>query len=166
MAAALQNLDLDVLYELWEPPAHFIDKTRLKGLPQHGIGRGCKVGKEEIVGILTALRQFVEEDAATRRARWRGLMQELADGLDGLSHANVLLLDEGEVPLVALDLDEAAAGLSALELMKRLEHGTPAVFANPAAIDRGRLLFGPMALKDGQPAQIAERLRAALARAN
>ena len=50
MAAALQNLDLDVFYEQWEPPAHFIDKTRLKGLPQHGIGRGCKVGKEEIVG--------------------------------------------------------------------------------------------------------------------
>jgi L-seryl-tRNA(Ser) seleniumtransferase len=165
MAAALQNLDLDVLYEMWEPPAHFIDKTRLKGLPQHGIGRGCKVGKEEIVGLLTALRLFVEEDAATRRARWRGLMQELADGLDGLPHASVHLLDEGELPLFALDLD-ATAGVSALELMKRLEHGTPAVFANPSAIDRGRILFGPVSLKDGQPAQIAERLRAALARAS
>ena len=85
MAAALQNLDLDVFYELWAPPAHFIDKTRLKGLPQHGIGRGCKVGKEEIVGLLTALRLFVEEDHAARRARWRGLMQELVDGLAGLA---------------------------------------------------------------------------------
>jgi D-glucosaminate-6-phosphate ammonia-lyase len=166
MAAALQNLDLDVLYELWEPPAHFIDKTRLKGLPQHGIGRGCKVGKEEIVGLLTALRLFVEEDAATRRARWRGLMQELADGLEDLPHANVCLLDEGEEPLVALDLDETAARLSAVELMKRLEHGTPAVFANPSALDQGRLLFGPVSLQDGQPAQIAGRLRAALARTN
>ncbi len=166
MAAALQNLDLDVFYELWEPPAHFIDKTRLKGLPQHGIGRSCKVGKEEIVGLLTALRLFVEEDAATRRARWRGLMQELAKALDGLPHARVHLLDEDEVPLVALDLDEAAAQLSALELMKRLEHGTPAVYTDPSGLDRGRILFGPVALKDGQPAQIAERLRALLARAN
>ena len=161
MAAALQNLDLDVFYELWAPPMHFIDKTRLKGLPQHGIGRSCKVGKEEIVGLLTALRLFVEEDGGARRARWRGLMQELADGLAGLAHAKVSLLDEGEVPEVALDLDEAAAGVGALEVMKRLEQGTPAVFADPAAIDQGRILFGPMSLKDGEPARIAERLRGA-----
>jgi L-seryl-tRNA(Ser) seleniumtransferase len=166
MAAALQNLDLDVFYELWEPPAHFIDKTRLKGLPQHGIGRGCKVGKEEIVGLLTALRLFLDEDAAARRARWLGLMQELANGLNGLPHANARLLDEGEVPLLALELDEAASGLSALVLMKRLEHGTPAVFADPSVLDQGRILFGPTALKDGEPAQIAERVRAALARTN
>jgi L-seryl-tRNA(Ser) seleniumtransferase len=164
MGAALQNLDLDVFYELWAPPAHFIDKTRLKGLPQHGIGRGCKVGKEEIVGLLTALRLFLAEDATARRARWLGLMQELANGLDRLPHANARLLDEGEVPLLALDLDGAASGLSALELMKRLEHGTPAVFADPSEVDRGRILFGPMALKDGEPAQIAERVRAVLGR--
>jgi hypothetical protein len=40
------------------------------------------------------------------------------------------------------------------------------VFADPSAIDRGGILFGPASLKDGQPAQIAERLRALLARAN
>ena len=41
--------------------------------------------------------------------------------------------------------------------MKRLEHGRPRVFADPSALDQGRILFGPMALKDGEPAQIAER---------
>jgi D-glucosaminate-6-phosphate ammonia-lyase len=164
MAAALQNLDLDVFYELWAPPMHFIDKTRLKGLPQHGIGRSCKVGKEEIVGLLTALRLFAEEDGGARRARWRGLMQELADGLAGLPHAKVSLLEDGEVPEVALDLDEAAAGMSALELMRRLEQGTPAIFADPSAVDRGRISFGPMALNDGEPARIAERLHGMLGR--
>jgi hypothetical protein len=93
-------------------------------------------------------------------------MQELADSLGGLPHARVHVLDDGEVPLVALDLDEAAARIGALELMKRLEHGTPAVFADPSALDAGRILFGPMSLKDGEPAQVAERLRAVLARAN
>ena len=164
MAAALQNLDLDVFYELWAPPAHFIDKTRLKGLPQHGIGRSCKVGKEEIVGLLTALRLFVDEDGAARRARWLRLTQELAEGLGSLAHAKVSLLDDEQVPEVALDLDEGAAGMGALELMRRLEHGAPAIFADPSAVDRGRILFGPMALKDGEPAQIVERLRSLLGR--
>src|SRR5918995_3054523 len=81
MAAALQMLDLDVFYEQWQPPASFIDKARLKGLPQHGIGRACKVGKEEIVGLLTALQLFVEDHPGQRRARWLASMQELATGL-------------------------------------------------------------------------------------
>jgi hypothetical protein len=50
--------------------------------------------------------------------------------------------------------------------MKRLEHGAPAVFADPSELDRSRILFGPMALKDGEPAQIAERVRAVLGRAH
>src|SRR5207245_2364402 len=53
-AALLQMLDLDDHFELWEPPAHLIDKSRLAGLPRHGIGRTCKVAKEQIVALLTA----------------------------------------------------------------------------------------------------------------
>lgn len=162
MAAALQNLDLDIFYDLWAPPPGFIDKTRLKGLPQHGIGRGCKVGKEEIVGLLTALRLFVKEDGVARRDRWGRLAAELIEGLDGLAHAEVRLLDDGEVPEVALDL-AAGAGITALELMKRLESGTPAIFADPIAVGEGRVLFAPSCLADGDPARIALRVRAALA---
>jgi hypothetical protein len=40
------------------------------------------------------------------------------------------------------------------------------VFADPSALDRGRILFGPMALKDGEPAQVADRVRALLTRPN
>jgi D-glucosaminate-6-phosphate ammonia-lyase len=161
MAAALQCLDLDVFYEQWTPPVHFIDKARLRGLPQHGIGRSCKVGKEEITGLLTALRLFVEDDATRRRARWLRLMQELARGLDGLAEAEVELLDEREVPQVALAL-KPGSNLSALDVMRRLETGTPAVHADPGAVAEGRILFGPVSLKSGEPALIVERVRAAL----
>ena len=162
MAAALQCLDLDVFYEQWMPPVHFIDKARLRGLPQHGIGRPCKVGKEEIVGLLTALRLFVEDQPGQRRAGWLGLMQELAAGLDGQVDAAVQLLDDREVPLVALDLP-AASSSSAFDVLRRLETGTPAIYADPSAAAEGRILFGPMSLKTGEPALIAERVRGILA---
>jgi D-glucosaminate-6-phosphate ammonia-lyase len=161
MAAALQNLDLDIFFEQWTPPEGLIDKARLKGLPHHGIGRACKVGKEEIVGLLIALRLFVEENAETRRARWLGLMRELADGIAGLAGTEVKLLSEGEVPEVVLEV-RPAARVSALELMHRLETGTPAVFADPFAVHDGRVRFGPMSLKEGEPARIVERVRAIL----
>ncbi|MBV8650716.1 MAG: aminotransferase class V-fold PLP-dependent enzyme, partial [Alphaproteobacteria bacterium] len=91
-AAALQMLDQDVRPELWLPPADFIDKTKLPGAPQHGIGRSCKAGKEEIVGLLTALRLFLAEDPTARRARWIQLMERLAAALDGLPNCTVALL--------------------------------------------------------------------------
>ncbi|MEE3215142.1 MAG: L-seryl-tRNA selenium transferase, partial [Pseudomonadota bacterium] len=61
-AAALQHLDLDIYWEQWNPPTALIDKDELPGAPHHGIGRPCKVGKEEIVGLLTALQLFAQED--------------------------------------------------------------------------------------------------------
>jgi L-seryl-tRNA(Ser) seleniumtransferase len=160
MAAALQNLDLDVFYQQWAPPPAFIDKARLKGLPQHGIGRSCKVGKEEIVGLLVALRLFLDEDPAERRARWLRLMAELADGLRDLPGATVRLLDAGEVPQMALDL--APGGPCGLELLRRLEGGTPAVYPDPIGVLEDRLLFAPACLKEGEPAVIARQIRAAL----
>jgi L-seryl-tRNA(Ser) seleniumtransferase len=58
---------MDVAPETWSPP-RLIDRANLRGVPHHGIGRGFKAGKEEIVGLLTALDRFVTaDDAATKR---------------------------------------------------------------------------------------------------
>jgi hypothetical protein len=46
--------------------------------------------------------------------------------------------------------------------MHRLETGTPAIFADPFAVHDGRIRFGPMSLRDGEPARIAQRIRAIL----
>ncbi len=53
-SAALQMLDNDDHPELWDPPKDFIDRSRLAGLPRHGLGRSLKVSKEEIVALLTS----------------------------------------------------------------------------------------------------------------
>ena len=72
-SAALQMLDMDDHPELWNPPASFIDRSKLGGMPRHGIGRGLKVSKEEIAALLKALEMFTagafdsEVDAGRRR---------------------------------------------------------------------------------------------------
>jgi D-glucosaminate-6-phosphate ammonia-lyase len=161
MAAALQQLDLDIVFEQWQPPPSLIDKARLKGLPHHGIGRPCKVGKEEIAGLLVALQEFAAADPAARRERWLGQIDELARGLGEVAHARARVL-EGEVPRLALDLDEAALGASAFDLVLRLEAGTPSIRPDVSALEQGRVLFNPMCLRAGEPALIAHRLRALL----
>jgi L-seryl-tRNA(Ser) seleniumtransferase len=69
-SALLQQLDMDVAPQTWSPP-RLIDRANLRGVPHHGIGRGFKAGKEEIVGLLTALDRFVKADDAADNARSR-----------------------------------------------------------------------------------------------
>ena len=160
-AAALQHLDLDVYWEQWNPPAVLIDKERLPGAPHHGIGRPCKVGKEEIVGLLTALDLFVEEDGAERRRRWLDLMQSLQESLAVLPLCEALLVDDpkrSEIPVVHLKLDEAGIGKTAMQVVCELQDGDPAVHANPSHVRDGIVAFGPLCLKEEELGEIAAQL--------
>ena len=165
MAAALQHLDQDIIYEQWAPPPSLIDKDRLPGAPQHGIGRPCKVGKEEIVGLLTALQLFIEEDGETRRQRWQVLTDELVTALQGIPYTDVSAVGDRkrtEVPITRLVLDEETLGISALELVIRLQNGNPSIHANPSLVNEGVVLFGPMCLKKGEPEIIGRHVRESL----
>ena len=102
MAAALQQLDLDVLSGYWSPPSSLIDVSLLQGIPPHGIGRPCKVGKEGIVGLLKALEIFLAEGDAARHARWLAAARLIRDGLKSIPHAHAEIYSEdgaGSVPI-------------------------------------------------------------------
>lgn len=164
-SAALQMLDQDARWELWLPPAQFIDKNRLPGLPQHGIGRSCKAGKEEIVGLLTALRLFLAEDPAARRARWTELMARLAASLDGLPNCRVALVADAthdEMPMVDVTIERGRSNRSAIELARELQTGTPPIYLNASRLDEGVLRFGPMCLQKDDLPRISARLREVL----
>ena len=160
-AAALQHLDMDILFELWEPPASLIDKGKLPGAPQHGLGRPCKVGKEQIVGLITALRLFVIEGDATRSSRWQAAVETLVREMGPLRHARatVAMSPGRPVPVVRLAVDEAAAGVTAIEVARRLAAGIPPIHTNPALAYEGVLLFNPMCLRDRDIGVIASRVR-------
>ena len=73
-SALLQQLDMDVSPETWTPP-RMVDRANLRGVPHHGIGRGFKAGKEEIVGLLAALERFEKADDAADKRSPRGAAQ-------------------------------------------------------------------------------------------
>ena len=107
-AAALQMLDMDYPEGAFAPPAGFIDPARLRGLPPHGIGRPCKVGKEQVVGLLAALDLFVREDEAGELRRQVRLLEELAAALAPLPDVAVSIRREDMPPLLVLDLGRTA----------------------------------------------------------
>jgi D-glucosaminate-6-phosphate ammonia-lyase len=161
-AAAMQMLDMDYPPGFFRPPAHFIDADRLPGLPPHGIGRPCKVGKEQIVGLLVALELFVAEDDETRHARWLATVTAVADRLDGLPSVRVEVRGDAAVPTLALTLEDGAQ--AALSLYDALVSGRPSVHLDPEELAAGRLVLNPMCLTADDGARLAGRLRDLLAR--
>ena len=163
-SAVLQQLDLDVRPETWRPPEGLLPRSPLGGIPHHGIGRGCKVSKEEIVGLLVALERFVALDHAGQQARQEHLLVAIRGQLAGVPHLEARLLSAAETgrdPLLDLHLDEGALGLSAFQLSLALQHGDPPVHLGERRAADGILTVNPVGLRDGEEAIVAARLRAA-----
>lgn len=155
-AVALQHLDLDVHFDLWDPPIALIDKHAMPGAPQHGIGRPCKVGKEQIVGLMVALKKFVEEGDEVRYARWATLINDLEEAIGELKKAQVVMHLDRAVPMLQIHLNDRETGL---DVVKQLMAGTPSVHVNTAGVYEGVLGFNPICLSSHQVTQIANRLR-------
>ncbi len=163
-AAAVQMLDMDDHYELWEPPPDFIDKERLGGIPRHGIGRALKVSKEQIAALLTALKLFTAGAYAAERIAHRRRLEQVAAALAALPvRCRVQVPADGEsLPLLEIALDGPAA---ALEACRRLRHGQPPVYVGHGLLNEGKLMVNPLHLNEERMAVLARRLAEELGRA-
>lgn len=160
-SAALQMLDLDDHFDLWEPPAALIDRSRLRGLPRHGIGRGFKVSKEQILALLTALHLFVEGGDENERSEKRVLLEQLAGQLQGLPvRCDLKVPSDGEsLPILEIHIDELALGRSARSVCRSLRRGSPPVHVGHGLLEQGKLVINPMHLDTAAVAVLAHRLR-------
>ncbi|HYY84885.1 MAG TPA: hypothetical protein VE686_10360 [Beijerinckiaceae bacterium] len=163
-SAALQQLDHDTHFDQWSPPASLFDKNELVGLPASGIGRAAKCGKEEIVGLLTALELFLAEDSDQRHKLLLTICEEVADGLKDIAGITVTLADGtgGRGPSVQVAVHANELGLTAREVVKRLQDGEPSVHANHSRVRDGIVVLGATCMKPGDAAVVVRRVRAEL----
>jgi L-seryl-tRNA(Ser) seleniumtransferase len=155
-SAALQMLDLDDHPELWEPPADFILRDRLPGLPRQGVGRALKVSKEQIAALLVALELF-ESGAYDAELPAMRRLESVEAALAGLP-VRCRLIDpkDGEsVPLLHVCL----GGADAFAVCGRLRRGSPPVEVGHALLREGTLVINPLHLDDASTAVLARRLR-------
>lgn len=162
-AATLQTLDLDVRLDEWDPPRTLINPSQIKGLPQHGVGRPCKVGKEEIIGLLVALRRFQAETDESRSARWLKRAEGLAAGIGKVPDAEVRVVSDGPVPKVEIAFT-ADGPFRAVDLARRLRTSRPPVHADGSATKAGRVVFNPICLRDDDLPAVAAAVQAVIGR--
>jgi L-seryl-tRNA(Ser) seleniumtransferase len=82
-AIGFHHQDMDVHPETWTY-RQMIAEGKVLGPPHHGIGRQMKVGKEEIVGLLVALRRYLARDEAAEQAAWQARVDNVVAGLADL----------------------------------------------------------------------------------
>ncbi len=162
-SAALQMWDLDYVAALWQPPALVASSALTHGVPNHGLGRAMKVGKEELAGLAVALERFLAADESAEVARYNLAADQLAAAWQSLpgartSHRAV----RGLWRQVWLTIEPAGAGITALELARQLLAGDPAVEPISAEAPAGRLGFDPFTLSSDEVPVVAERVCAVL----
>jgi L-seryl-tRNA(Ser) seleniumtransferase len=150
-SVALQQQDLDVQPLIWRMRGH------TEPLPHHGIGRSMKVGKEEIVGLITALRAYVARDHAADRVRWHAQLEQIANQISPIQAR--LGENAGGVPLLRIEVgsEERAA-----RVLLALERGEPRVALAHGALQQGALVVNPLVLLPGEEAVVARQLKAAI----
>jgi len=156
-SVALQHQDMDVRPETWSK-RWMIAAGQIKGVPHQGFGRSMKVGREEIVGLITALRRFAAGSDEADLARWNSLLDSVEPFLTGLAGVSVSRFTSPKrpIPLLHLDIDARVAGLSAYEVANRLLSGEPAIAVGQSHAETGRLTVNPHGLT-AEEAEIAGR---------
>jgi len=163
-AALVQSLDMDVAPETWTPP-ELVDRAALRGVPHHGLGRGFKAGKEEIVGLLVALERFAAADDAALNAGREARLGRIAAALavlPGLATRVVPAAETGRVPVLEIAIDPAVARAGAFELSARLQRGDPPVHLSERFAGRDVLLVDPQVLAPEDDALVAAAVKRAL----
>jgi len=148
-SALVQQLDMDVPPESWTPPA-LIDVKKMKGIPHHGLGRGFKVGKEEIAGLLVALERFARSDDKASNAALERRLEKIARGLKGRI---VPASETGRVPQLHLNVKNPAA------VSRKLQAGNPPVHVSERHAAQGLLVVDLQALRPADDAALAAALR-------
>jgi L-seryl-tRNA(Ser) seleniumtransferase len=133
----------------------------MRGLPHHGIGRSCKIGKEEIIGLIIALRRFVADNPAERSARWQARLEAVLAAA-GNSPSLRLMPDGAKpgLPILEWRLPDAAAAHAA---DARLRAHRPAIHLDAGRIGQGLLAINPIAFDDSDAAILGAAIKECMA---
>src|SRR3989441_10242158 len=128
--------------------------------PFGGIGRGMKVGKEELCGLLAAVERYLKVD---HQAEWRELearvtsIREALKGLAGIQTDRHVPAIANEAPHVMVRWDESAKGLSSQQVIEKLMAGDPPIHVQRPG--QGQLLISVWMMRGDEHKMVGRRLR-------
>jgi L-seryl-tRNA(Ser) seleniumtransferase len=149
-----------------------IDAAKLNNSPySNSIGRGLKVAKEEIVGLVAAVDWFLSQDDAAMEAEFRKRADLIAAKVQTLLTVKTqVFIPEvaNHVPHLLITYDANRIKLSGKEVLQQMRAGKPRIELNPATgggpasagLPGGAntIIVGVWMLQPGEDVIVADRL--------
>ena len=140
-----------------------IAAARLNAPPNgNTIGRGLKVNKEEMLGILAALERYLANDHVAERREFDARAEAIRGGvamLPGVKAEIFVPEVANHVPHVKISWDAAAKGLTAADAVNALRAGEPSIGTRS---EGDALVIGVWMMQPGEDKIVARRLRQVL----
>ncbi|TPJ83351.1 aminotransferase class V-fold PLP-dependent enzyme [Mesorhizobium sp. B2-5-13] len=136
------------------------DLIRAAYLQNHGVGRGMKVGKESIAGVMAALEAWAVRDHEAIRARERAVLELWLASFKELRGIEARLVpDPTGNPLDRLEIGvKPASGYSAAGLAIALASCSPPIMVRAHQAELGIFFLDPCNLHPGEEQIVADRL--------
>ncbi len=162
-AIAWQHLDMDITPRVWTAPRALLDPEQLAFVPRQGIGRGYKAGKEEIIGLVTALQLYFQRDHAAEKAACRSKLLAICAGLRDLPQVATELIEpdpaRGGFPLARIRVDAQQVKLTGYDFIWALKSGTPSIHPGERELADGAVTIHPFGLQSGEEHDIVRRVQ-------
>ena len=143
-----------------------IEAAAASANPNQFLARPMKVAKEEIVGLLTALKIFVEEDEEAETRRYARMVQRVADALAEVPGLEVSAHHDDYdylIPHAVLRFGKDWRGPSRDRVLTALEGGDPPIYFNQQG-NPDEFAVDPLNLTDDTLETVIRRLREELFR--
>ncbi|HUX94967.1 MAG TPA: aminotransferase class V-fold PLP-dependent enzyme [Bacteroidales bacterium] len=143
--------------------------ARMNTGPHHGFGRGFKVGREEIMGMLTAVEMWFKRNHEAEKEKWTSRLQYVADRLKNIPGVSVSIRQtagrSNPSPNLTVQWDESKIDITGRDAEKLLWDGNPRVAVSGAGSFlpfppnmKPEITINSSQLADGDEKIIAERV--------
>jgi len=153
-----------------------IEAALLNNSPNsNAVGRGLKVAKEEIIGMVAAVDWFLAQDDAAMEAEFRKRADRIADHLKKIPTVETRVFIPpvaNHVPHLLVTYDPTRVKTTGREVMQKMREGKPRIEINPgtggapasAGLPGGEstIIIGVWMLQPGEDLIVGRRLREVL----
>jgi L-seryl-tRNA(Ser) seleniumtransferase len=153
---------------------HLTDLAMQNNNPGDGVGRGMKVAKEQIVGMVAAVDWVLSHTEESMQGDYRkraDLIALAVRGIPSVSTEIVVPRIANHVPHLLIRFDPAVTGVTTTQILATLREQKPSIELNPNSgrkpnqgipSDANTLVVGVWMLQPGEDAIVGRRIRAVL----
>jgi len=153
-----------------------IDSARLNNSPNsNAVGRGLKVAKEDVIGMVAAVDWFLSQDDAAMEAEFRKRANRIAEHVKTVPTVETTIFIPSvanHVPHLLVTYDPGRVRTTGIEVMQKMRDGKPRIELNPgtggapasAGLPGGEntIIVGVWMLQPGEDVVVGRRLREVL----